>query len=88
MREHACLDMSRPKQRTAKEPLTLTGRRNSYRLIICNDWPTTLKCSITFEYIKDDGSRDDTESSRQRKTVQEQSKNSDNSKNSRVIIES
>jgi len=30
-------------------------------MVIYNDWPTSLECSTVFGYIKDYGSRDETE---------------------------
>jgi len=51
------------KDNREKTPLPLEDSQdNAIRLdcmIIYNDWPTTLECSTTFGYIKDDGDRDD-----------------------------
>jgi len=56
-----CVDVAsgtknnRGKNRDARK---LAGRCDSPRLNNMNDWLTILKCSITFGYIKDDGSGD------------------------------
>jgi hypothetical protein len=49
----------RPEQRTtAKETVnTCVNVIRPDRMIICSDWPTTLRGGITFGYKKDDGIR-------------------------------
>jgi len=47
---------ARPEQRTtAKETVDTCGTIRPDRIIICSDWPTTLRCSTTFGYKKDSG---------------------------------
>jgi len=55
-------------------------------MIIYNYWPTILEYNTTFEYIKDDSSRDEIKCNTE--CVSEQSKSSNNnSESSRVIVE-
>jgi hypothetical protein len=50
------LDASRPEQRTtAKKSLTWDDVIRPDRMIICSDWPTTLRCNTAFRYKKGDG---------------------------------
>jgi hypothetical protein len=79
MRECTCLDISCPKQRTtAGETVDADDVICLNCIIICSDWPTTLKCSTTFGYIKNDGSTDEArtqESNRQTKSAKAQESN-------------
>jgi hypothetical protein len=90
MRERAFRDISRPKQRITAEKdcwrSKIHGTIRPDSMIICSDWPTILEYSTTFEYIKDDGSRDEIKCNTE--CVWEQSNSSNNkSESSRVIVE-